>query len=151
LAQLRDAGVVDEAAGETSLLPLFCVGHAAVLGRKPIIVGQSCASKLVRLGHQFESGRRALALEKALDAEINARFRHREALQLSPEETVWKDEHRRILHLSRAALGLTPHDEEVILAADGGCWRDREIIHLCVVGSCPSSAAARRSLANKLS
>ncbi len=98
---MRDTGVVDEAAGETSLLPLFCVGHAAVLGMKPIIVGQNCSSKPVRLGHQFESGRRAPDLEKALEAEINERFRHREVLQLSQEETVWKDENMRILHLSR--------------------------------------------------
>ena len=102
-----------------TLLPTNCTSHSCVLGMKPVTVGVGSSSKLVKLAHLVESGKRHSGFVDALldIAKKDFACHWHEPKPANFHELQHRDRNRMII-----TRDLTTADEDFALAAMNGSW-----------------------------
>ena len=120
-----------------TLLSIHCCGHSAVLSTK------SCSSrldgfpsKLVRLGHQFESGRNTARFNELIDEIIDEQFDFVPVAAMPEGSDGWRLHALNDLKLSRPCLDLSPDEELYIVTVDNSDWHNAALQHFCTGHGC---------------
>ena len=116
-----------------TLLTLHCAGHSAVLSTKESSTRlDGVPAKMVRMGHQFESGRTKAKFDQFIIDAITESFEFIPVETLPPESADWKAHALNVLRISRPCLDLTVDDELFIVSVDNSDWRQPGWKHFCV-------------------
>ncbi len=120
-----------------TILSLSCAGHSAVLSTKEVSSRlDGTPSKMVRMGHQFTSGKTKAKFDQLVVDIITQSFEFIPVTAMPPESSAWKAHALNVLKISRPCLDLTVDDELFIVSVDNSDWTQPGWKHLCIGVTC---------------